>query len=381
MLTATQSSPIESKIMPQLDGLRAVAVAAVVWSHWLPSYCYGLPLGQYGVHLFFVLSGFLITGILLDARENGRNDRMWTLRQFYIRRALRIFPVFYATIGFCAIFNLYPYRETWVWHASYLSNVYFFIRGDWHGPISHLWSLSVEEQFYFLWPFLIIFAPRRLLLPLIGAAIISAPLFRAGLSSLNPSSSFGSLLMPGCLDSLGVGALIAWLPRSITGLNVNQMAGLLASTGIIAYGLISVFDCFENFRITSYAVACGGLVLACSISFRGVIGSILESPCMRYLGKISYGIYIFHLLAYPILQFLLYKLPGYRILDKFGAKPELYNHPAFTAVMLALITTLMAASSWRFFEGPICALKKNFPMKRETYGRVIDSTGDDDEER
>lgn len=350
--------------MPQLDGLRALAVAAVVWSHWLPSYCYGVQLGQYGVHLFFVISGFLITGILLDAREFDGNHRGLTLRQFYIRRALRIFPVFYATIAICCLLDLHPYRDTWLWHASYLSNIYFFIRGEWHGPISHLWSLAVEEQFYLLWPFLIIFAPRRTLLPLIGAAILLAPLFRSGVSSLYPSSSMGSLLMPGCLDSLGAGAFISWLARSPACRNLNLSALILASIGILAYGLIVIFDCFDNLRITSYALACAGLVLASATGFRGLIGRILDNRIMRYFGRISYGIYIFHLLALPILQFLLYKIPGYRIFEKIGIEADLYNHPMITAAMLAFITTTMAACSWAFFESPICSIKRHFPMTR-----------------
>jgi peptidoglycan/LPS O-acetylase OafA/YrhL len=355
---------IHGKHMPQLDGLRALAVAAVVWSHWLPTYCFGIQLGQYGVHLFFVLSGFLITGILLDARERDGNHRAWALRQFYIRRSLRIFPVFYATIAICSLVDLHPYRETWIWHASYLSNIYFFLRGEWHGPISHLWSLAVEEQFYLLWPFLIVFAPRRSLLPVICAAILFAPLFRSGISSLYPSSSLGSLLMPGCLDSLGAGALTSWLFRSPTCQNLNLTALVLTSVGILGYGATVVFGCFENLRITSYALACAGLVLASSAGFQGVIGSFLENRILRYFGRISYGIYVFHLLAFPILQFLLYKLPGFRVFERLGVESTFYTHPIVTAFMLGIITISMAACSWTLFEGPICSLKRHFPMTR-----------------
>lgn len=144
--------------MPHLDGLRAFAVGLVIYSHWMPGhYQFKLPWGSAGVQLFFVLSGFLITGILLRCRTSVA--RLSALRAFYVRRILRIFPLFYCVLLLAYVLNIEPVRETVFWHLPYLSNFYFFSIGRWDGDISHFWSLAVEEQFYLFWPAIVMFVP------------------------------------------------------------------------------------------------------------------------------------------------------------------------------------------------------------------------------
>src|SRR6478735_4517700 len=130
--------------LPQLDGLRAIAVGCVMAFHFIPGVEQIAPLGSIGVRLFFVLSGFLITRILLASREQ---DLATATKSFYIRRSLRIFPVFYLVLAITWAMNIGPVRSTIGWHVTYLTNAYLFDRGSWHGSISHLWSLAVEEQF------------------------------------------------------------------------------------------------------------------------------------------------------------------------------------------------------------------------------------------
>src|SRR5215471_9719868 len=118
------------KYMRQLDGLRAIAVLAVLWTHYLPQeyWLSGIYWGGVGVRLFFVLSGFLITGILLKSRQyitQGKQCSLVAIRQFYIRRFLRIFPLYYVILALTAIMAIPPVRETIAWHIAYLSNVYF----------------------------------------------------------------------------------------------------------------------------------------------------------------------------------------------------------------------------------------------------------------
>ena len=350
--------------MPQLDGLRAIAVSAVAWSHWLPAYCGSLPIGAYGVHLFFVLSGFLITGILLDARCGDGGNRAWSLRQFYVRRALRIFPLFYVTIAICSLVNLSPYRETWPWHVSYLSNFYLFFRGDWHGPVSHLWSLAVEEQFYLFWPFLILFVPRKYLLPCIVIAICGAPLFRFGMWAFSGAPRLASILMPSCLDSLGVGAMIAWFARSSVCGRWKFIATAFALGGILGYAALTITGYLDGLKMTFFALTCGSLIWIASRGIPGPMGGLLQSRGVCYIGKISYGIYVYHLLAVHILDFLMYRIPGYRIFDLLKVSPEIYGHPLARGSMLAIITVVMAAASWTLFENPICKLKRHFPMTK-----------------
>lgn len=132
---------------PQLDGLRAVAVVAVAYSHWLPAWQAGVPFGA-GVHLFFVLSGFLITRILLALRAAPRRGP--AVARFYARRAVRLFPAFYLVLGLAWLADVPLVRDTWTWHAAYLSNVRIAGEARWLGHVSHFWSLAVEEQFYVL---------------------------------------------------------------------------------------------------------------------------------------------------------------------------------------------------------------------------------------
>src|SRR5687768_3549383 len=195
--------------MPQLDGLRAFAVVAVAISHWTPRFIHeALPWGT-GVQLFFVLSGFLITGILLRSRPADLGITMGTaLRIFYTRRVLRIFPVYYAVLAFALLWGVGTIDHTWPWHVSYLSNVYFSFHE--HGPaISdpylHLWSLSVEEQFYLLWPFVVLVAGRRALTIILYTSIAASLTFRIGIDHFAPQIVSVRYLTPSCLDAFAVG--------------------------------------------------------------------------------------------------------------------------------------------------------------------------------
>src|SRR5262245_45608829 len=141
--------------MPQLDSLRALAFFGVAVSHWLMAEFPLATLGGTGVQLFFVLSGFLITGILLDYRRaqesNTRLSAGSVLRTFYARRFLRIFPLFYGVIAVAVVLNTGPIRELWPWHALYASNFLYAANHPTAGdPFTHFWSLAVEEQFYFV---------------------------------------------------------------------------------------------------------------------------------------------------------------------------------------------------------------------------------------
>ncbi len=138
--------------MPQLDGLRALAVAGVLFSHAGPAiFKDAINTGPLGVKLFFVLSGFLITGILLRARPEWQQARYGgaeaepgvALRAFYARRFLRIFPLYYAVLFAITLLGLPEARETFWWNLFYSSNWYYAIYGEWRGAVSHFWSLAV----------------------------------------------------------------------------------------------------------------------------------------------------------------------------------------------------------------------------------------------
>jgi len=121
---------------------------------------------------------------------------------------LRIFPVYYLLLIILAIFNLVGIRESFWWHFFYLSNFYFWQHGAFEGALSHLWSLSVEEQFYLIWPAIIFFVPIKHLKNLLLITIVFAVLFRY--YTITPINSMGGILMPGSLDSFSLGALLAY---------------------------------------------------------------------------------------------------------------------------------------------------------------------------
>jgi len=157
-------NPRENTYFPQLDGIRTLAVLMVIVSHWyrgsdLPLLYYG---GAMGVGLFFVLSGFLITHILLGQQarfqEGGSEVKSAILKTFYIRRTLRIFPIYYLYVAALLMLGTGQAREIWAWLITYTYNFQLFLTNHWHsGYVEHLWSLAIEEQYYLIWPALLLF--------------------------------------------------------------------------------------------------------------------------------------------------------------------------------------------------------------------------------
>ena len=219
-MTETKTQNDRADYMPQLDGLRAFAVGAVLFHHFFqPARIGGVDLALLGVWLFFVLSGFLITGILLRSRDQvdySGSPSGFVLRQFYVRRFLRIFPLYYSVLFMAATIDLGDVRDTILWHLTYLSNYLFAARQYWGPMTAHFWSLSVEEQFYILWPALILFAPRRLLLKLIISAIAIGPIFRVAAHFFDFNWIARLTVLPASFDALGLGALLAYCSHHAT---------------------------------------------------------------------------------------------------------------------------------------------------------------------
>ena len=300
----TGSEPLRH--MVQLDSLRAFAVSGVLLHHFLPVSIKVAPFGAMGVKLFFVLSGFLITGILLKCKqiiETTGQSPWFTIRRFYIRRFLRIFPLFYFVLIAAAILNVHPTRETFFWHASYLSNVYIAATGDWPGPLSPFWTLAVEEQFYLIWPCVILFVPRKHLPRLVILTIIIAPVFRliGVLAGLNPSGI--GVLPLACLDTLGLGAFLAICSDS--SFNFSHIADWLTKIGLWFGGpmligelLLYILGVWHPFQQITFdlvmGLVCVWLIARASKGFGGLQGKILELKPLIYVGVISYGVYVYH---------------------------------------------------------------------------------------
>jgi peptidoglycan/LPS O-acetylase OafA/YrhL len=352
--------------MPQLDGLRTLAVAAVAWSHWMGPYQFRFDWGLMGVNLFFVLSGFLITGILLDSRAGtaGPAGRWFAIRQFYTRRVLRIFPLFYMTLALLALVGVRPIRQTLLWHLCYLSNVCFFRQGGWQlatSNISHFWSLAVEEQFYLVWPYLMIFLPVRRLRPVVLGLIVLAPVYRVMMGLLVPENKLAFVLTIGCLDALGVGALLAYAQRSggNSRWDAEAVARWLLRLGLPAWVALELLirahlvpGPFLQMRQTFLDMIFGWVILSGARGFGGWFGWFLQCPPMAYLGKISYGLYVFHNLMVYALVFAVRDLHV----------PEVVlTVPWIHRLSLVVLTISAAAVSWHFYEKPLNDLKRFFP--------------------
>ena len=355
--------------MPQLDGLRALAVLAVVWFHWIPGAIkpLGVSLGEMGVNLFFVLSGFLITGILLDNVRARSEENFHVLRQFYFRRLLRIFPLYYATIFLLVLLNIPPFREAFGWHLLYLQNFYQWKHGAgiWG---SHLWTLAVEEQFYILWPFFVLFTPGKWLPVLLPLAILIGPLFRF-VCWKNGMPDEVVRLLPAAVDTLVLGASMALVVRSAGSHLVRKLAFLALVTGGSLLVLIHLTDILvlKAFRTTAVGLVFTWLIWRASIGFRGVIGRLLECGPATYLGKISYGVYVIHGFPGAIWNWFFYSapVPGHRIFDYLGLPHNLMDSLWIHLGWNLVFTTVLSILSWKYFEAPINSLKRFFPYSKE----------------
>lgn len=354
----------QSSYMPQLDAIRAVAIFLVMIQHWAPALLKIAPWGGIGVRCFFVLSGFLITGILLRGRDlidSERSTLGFQMRQFYIRRSLRIFPIYFLTLGIGFLAGMELIRESIGWQVSYLSNFYIAMRGEWQGYVSHLWSLSVEEQFYLLWPVLILMVPRRWFLRLFVATIAIAPIVRGALASAyDPDSLAIRVLLPCCLDSLVMGAVLALGAERLGGIR-NVPVPLLRRIAVLSMAAMLGIRALHFFHIapiltvalspTVEAAFFVTIIGAAARGFSGPIGRVLDNGFLRYTGRISYGLYLYHMFAKYVAAAVAPKLGL-----SFPAEPGLLQFTILFAMSYAA-----AALSAYFIERPFNDLKRHFP--------------------
>jgi peptidoglycan/LPS O-acetylase OafA/YrhL len=374
-------SPVSSDVktgkhLAALDGLRGIAVLLVFFHHYGAGAHSSAPLvravgtlfkvGWAGVDLFFVLSGFLITGILVDTL----ND-IGYYRNFYARRALRIFPVYYLLCGASVLAGLYfgvHWTPAHLWFLVYLGNPACII---WPQllpallPIhlTHLWSLSIEEQFYCVWPWTI----RKLrdssrIIAGSCALIVFAFLGRLGFFAMRGHGWTGDwpyLFILCRMDALAVGALIAVLVRGTQKKRLLKLApaGFLVS-GIALVLLFVVrhtasgMDAGISVFGISLLAAFFGSVLLMALVEGSLTERFLSLKSLRFLGRYSYGLYLYHVPLQPLLQ---------------GLQPYFTasTHSAFVGGLLfvfisLLVNVLVAVASFHFFEAPIMKLKSKF---------------------
>jgi peptidoglycan/LPS O-acetylase OafA/YrhL len=343
----------------QLDSLRCLAVLLVLLHHFAPEPDATLwELGHFAVRLFFVLSGFLITGVLLRGRAaleaEGGGGRGRLLARFYGRRLLRLGPPYYGVLALAALLAIEGVAETLPWHAAYASNVYFALAATWDPWVAnHFWSLAVEEQFYFLWPLVVLLAPRRLLLPTVLAAIAAGPLFR-GAAVLLEWSDMAALTLPfASLDALGLGALLAIVRRAdaTRARRLGRVALAAAPLLLLLVPLLGEEGDLVDAMAFDLATALAALWLvgAATEGFGGLLGRVLSHPLPIYLGRISYGIYLYH----PLVKWAVFELAS--------EDAAWLDEPVLAFMVLVPLTLAAASLSWHCLEAPLVRLKSRLP--------------------
>jgi len=370
------------KHLPSLDGLRGIAVLMVLGLHFgggaqsnnLVVRSIGLLFkgGGYGVTLFFILSGFLITGILWDTRGSAH---WW--RNFYIRRILRIFPLYYGTLFVAFLASVFSHTaldclsRIWI-HVFFLQDIPPLLQrasdigGLW---LFHFWSLAIEEQFYLVWPFLLIQMKntRQARNLCIGVFLFSA-LYRAvvWLVAADPVgwNSFLFLLV----GELAAGSFLAICYRDPLWTRVKSQARFVTWIALAGYLAVSVIT--RNLSPLSglgvnvglpCATIFGSGVLVLSLQ-KGLINRFTCLPVLRWFGDISYGLYVIHELLNPVFRNLAVAILPHA------------SHNAQSTLFLFLGITLSIILAWlsrRFYEEPFLRLRARFKSQPVAVGAYL----------
>lgn len=329
------------KYQPHIDGLRGISVAAVVLYHAVPT---AFPGGFVGVDVFFVISGYLITRLILEEIKDGR----FSIVGFYNRRIRRIFPafIFLALCTSAVAFALFLPNELKAYGIDLVSASFFILNITLYAtlnyfsapaelnPLLHVWSLSVEEQFYLVFPLIVMWgaAYRKLPWLLAGMIVIS---FGASLIMLNRDPSAAFYLLPLRAWELGIGALLATIAPAVT--RQSSITELACGLGLLAIvGTVLILP--ANSKVPGYPalIVCLGASAILHAGGRSALASnVLASKPLVFTGLISYSLYLWH---WPLFAFAKYYL--------MGALTPLHT------VIIIVASIGMSVFSWRFIELP-----------------------------
>jgi peptidoglycan/LPS O-acetylase OafA/YrhL len=344
--------------IPELDALRGIAAVVIVIFH---SNVRRFPWGWAAVDWFFVLSGFLITGIVL--RHGGSRG---FLSRFYIRRALRIFPAYYLVVlGLVVFRNMLPrpvdprgliYELTYTQFLPY----YWFAEAPRYSPyLGHTWTLAIEEQFYLVWPALVLLVGRS------RAWVAALSLATVAGSFYLRSRGYSVALLGARADGLALGGLLAAVMAGRDGIASSRAlrVGLTAATIVSTVVLVALASFVGMGPTDAFPPWTGLVVLAFSTLWLGVIGlvviysghprlAVLRRPRLRWAGKVSYGLYLYHFLVI-VISGDIYRNIGLR------------GQPLWREAPTIGVCFVIAALSWKYIERPILGLKDRFAYEDE----------------
>jgi peptidoglycan/LPS O-acetylase OafA/YrhL len=358
------------KYYKNLDFLRFVAVFLVIMQHWILKKEYFFDVGTTGVTIFFVLSGFLITKILLKSKDNveeGVHSLTKAFSNFYIRRSIRIFPIYYGLFLFLFLFNYQTALDYLPWFLSYSSNIKTYIDQSWLDTLGPLWSLAVEEQFYFIWPSIILLTTKKYIKQALIICICLGPVFRlismciAIYTFENVNLKISSMvLMPANIDLFAIGGLLAYNVYNKVDFSFSFHKYILISSFLL-FGLISVFHnsiFYHMFFIMIIAIWSFYIIKYLITEEGGVYNSLFQFKPLSFLGKISYGLYLFHGPFFFIFGTLVF------VEQKFFDFNIIFHsyHDSNHLIKLKNIGYLIFICflSWYLFEKPINKLKRYF---------------------
>jgi len=381
-----------AKHIPELDGIRGIAILVVLFSHFgstatgktvnlgrILGELFGL--GWVGVDLFFVLSGFLITGILLVSKGSTGY-----FKNFYARRTLRIFPLYflYVFVFFhvaLPVGRLLHYGENIdtsgeIWYWLYLPNWW---NGSGHSIsyLIHFWSLGIEEQFYFTWPLIVLIANKKALKIICLTLIVISPVLRFIFTYNSLPPLFLYNFTPFRMEPIALGALVAILVTedeiSILVARTMKYLWIPALLGFAAMSLHSGTTSLGAVSISRFGYTCVDLTFASFVFF--VAQSVrqnrevgfLRNPLLRSCGKYSYGMYVLHM---PIVIFL--AVPLAYLFSRIHMDPPIARVVVAIAVGTGL-TYGAALISWNVLENPFLRLKKRFPVAEFTPQPIEDT--------
>ena len=376
-LVTCQSPKIEMRLaghIPELDGIRGLAILVVTFyrfSREMPvdstigaMLRNSLALGVKGVDLFFVLSGFLITGILVESR-----GKAGYFRNFFARRSLRIFPLYFLSLAFCVClipwwlgdrnpFQQATEQQIYLW--TYLTNFRMSWLGQWSfGRLDHFWSLAVEEHFYLIWPIIIYAVPQRWLLrvAVVGcAASATSRIAFAAWSSNQVAPDVFSLFR---FDALLLGSTLALAMRQSSAATWSTTKLWQVFFASLTLSLISSYmnRRFLTISYTLWPVSSALLIaLVLRLDTEHRLVRVFRMPWLRMLGKYSYAMYVFQSPLIPIIGMLSI---GQTAFSMLGGSDSIFAHLVYIVFMFVL-TLGLAILSWNLIEKRFLELRKHF---------------------